>query len=347
MAGRAKRDAYVNLNPDIGMMQLTPTPARGDMGGFVRRTLIPLLVALAYASFLTSLPIDAFKDRVVYFAYTTTSDVIFYRYLVYDIKAIFANEPIWLYINVILIKFLTPDQILQTIIFFSSFITSFILMRMENKNLFWIMIFLLVPAIIKNYIVHLRQGLAIAIFIAGYYSQSRTLKPILLGITPFIHSSFFFILMMAGINYATGVMKFPLWMRITFITICYVATASLLEVVASGVGARQILEYQGAEVDVSGVGFVFWTCVFLLFLSSGVTFLRQHTLPTSLLAFYLGTYFIVPFAARILESGLFLILICGLAMQGWRKAAFLSMLILFILLTYYFQSNEPLLGWAA
>lgn len=337
----------MNRTPEFGMTQFNPVPARDDTGSFVRRTLIPLLAALAYASFLTSLPIDAFKDRVIYFAYTTTSDVIFYRYLVYDIKAIFANEPVWLYVNVVLIKFLTPDQILQTIIFSSSFVTSFILMRNENKNLFWIMVFLLVPAIIKNYIVHLRQGLAIAVFIAGYYSQSRTIKPILFGITPFIHSSFFFILMMAGINYATGIMKFPLWMRITFITICYIATASLLEVVASGVGARQILEYQGAAVEVSGVGFAFWTCVFLLFLSSGVTFLRQHTLPASLLAFYLGTYFIVPFAARILESGLFLILVCGLAMEGWRKAAFLGMLILFILLTYYSQINEPWFGWAA
>jgi hypothetical protein len=347
MAGRAKRDGFVNLTPGIGMTQLNPAPARGDTGGFVRRTLIPFLVALAYASFLTSLPIDAFKDRAYYFIYTTTSDIIFYRYLAYDIKTIFANEPLWLYINFSLINILTPDQIIRSIIFFSAFVSSFILMRNENKNLFWIMVFLLMPAIIKNYIIHLRQGLAITIFIAGYYSQSRTMKPLLLAMTPFIHSSFFFILMMAGINYATGVMKFPLWMRVTFITVCYIATAAMLDVVASGVGARQIREYADAAIDVSGVGFAFWTCVFLLFLSSGVAFLRSHTLPTSLLAFYLGTYFIVPFAARILESGLFLVLVCGLAMQGWRKAVFLAMLILFILLTYYTQINEPWFGWAA
>jgi hypothetical protein len=151
--------------------------------------------------------------------------------------------------------------------------------------------------------------------------------------------------MLAGINYATTILRFPVWLRVIFFIVCYLATALLMEVIASGVGARQILEYQGAEIVVSGLGFAFWSAVFLMFLTSGPAFIRQHSLPVSILAFYLGTYFIVPFAARILESGLLMILVTGLALGRWKRPAFLSMLSFFILLVYFLQRNEPWFGW--
>lgn len=329
------------------VMNIGARPVRADDSyGYrlYRFGLLPFAFAFCYALFLANLPIDIFFDRINYFAYASNSDFIV---SLYDgnPRALLANEPLWLYMNIWLSHIFDAEQTVRFFIFSSAFLSSFFLVRKEKANIVWLILFLLMPGLIKNYIVHIRQGVAIAIFMAGYYSKSKYSRAILWAMTPFIHASYFFVLMLAGINYVTTVMRFPTWVRVSFFTACYLVTALMMDVIASGVGARQIIEYENVEVVVSGLGFLFWTLVILMFLSSGAEFIRQHALPISILALYLGTYFLVPFAARILESGLFLILVSGLALRGWKRSAYLAMLTLFIAFTYFSQRNEPWFGW--
>lgn len=332
---------------NIGVTNMGPRSARlTETYGYrlYRFGLFPFIFAFFYASFLANLPIDVFVDRVNYFAYASNSDFIV---SLYDgnARALFANEPLWLYMNVWLSYFFDSEQTVRFFIFSSAFVSSYLLVRKEKSHIIWLILFLFMPGLIKNYIVHIRQGVAIAIFMAGYYSKSKYWRAIFWAMTPFIHSSYFFVLMLAGINYATTAMRLPTWMRVSFFAVCYLVTALLMDVIAAGVGARQVIEYQNVEVVVSGIGFLFWAMVIWMFLSSGPDFIRQHALPISILALYLGTYFIVPFAARILESGLFLILVSGLALQGWKRNVYLAMLTLFIAFTYFSLRNEPWFGW--
>lgn len=338
---------YLTSGQNNWVANIEPRPDRAaDSYSYrlYRFGLLPFAFAFCYALFLANLPIDAFVDRVNYFAYASNSDFIV---SLYDgnSRALFANEPLWLYMNIWLSHIFDAEQTVRFFIFSSAFVSSFLLIKKEKAHIIWLIMFLFMPGLIKNYIIHIRQGVAIAIFMAGYYSNSKYYRAIFWAMTPFIHASYFFVLMLAGINYATTVMRFPTWVRISFFAGCYLVTALLMDVIASGVGARQIVEYENIEVVVSGLGFLFWTLVILMFLSSGTEFIRQHALPISILALYLGTYFIVPFAARILESGLFLILVSGLALRGWKRNVYLAMLTLFIAFTYFTQRNEPWFGW--
>lgn len=306
--------------------------------------LFSLVFAFAYANYLTNLPLDAFKDRLNYFVYASSSEAILNRYTHNNLSLLF-NEPLWIYLNIFLGNFLYRDDIVRTIIFVPAFLTSFILLKNNSRNMIWIIVMLVLPQVVKNNIIHLRQGIAIAVFIAGYYSNRKIFKILLIGISPLIHSSFFIILMIWGITYATGVIRLSVPLRVLFFTACYAIAAVALITVASNLGARQALLYESLDPEVSGFGFIFWSAILILFLSGGTNFVRRFAFPISILTFYLVTYFAVPFSARVLESGLLIILGAGLALDNERKPLFLTLLIAFTVLSYVERLGQPWLGW--
>lgn len=331
-------------------LDLKPYPARAVLRRSTApqhrfaMTLFAFVFALAYSSFLANLPLDVFKDRLNYFVYASSSDIILTRYTVNNLSFL-SNEPLWLYLNIFLSRFLYPDDLVKFIVFAPAFLTSFFVIRSDSKNAIWLIVILILPQVVKNNIIHLRQGVAISLFIIGYYSNSKPLRFILMAAAPLIHSSFFFILMIWGITYATGVLRLSVAMRVLFFTACYAVVALLLLVAASNLGARQALLYESIDPEVSGFGFMFWSSILILFLSAGTDFVRRFAFPISILTFYLATYFAVPFSARILESGLLIILLAGLSLDNWRRPAFLMLLILFTIVSYATRWGQPWLGW--
>ncbi|HWV59178.1 MAG TPA: EpsG family protein [Sphingopyxis sp.] len=330
-------------SPDAAFARSPALPPRPTTTPIVA-TLFSLVFALAYANYLTNLPLDAFQDRLNYFVYASSSEAILNRYASSNLSLL-SNEPLWIYLNIFLGNFLYRDDIVKTIIFVPAFLTAFLSLRNNSNSLFWVIIMLLVPQVIKNNIIHLRQGVAVAVFLAGYYSDRRILKILLMGMAPLIHSSFFIILMIWGITYATGIIRLSVPLRVIFFTACYAIVAVVLLVVASSLGARQALMYESIDPNVSGFGFAFWSVVLILFLSAGTDFVRRFAFPISILTFYLVTYFAVPFAARVLESGLLIILGAGLALNDERKLLFLTLLTGFTVLSYVERLGQPWLGW--
>ncbi|MBT2133570.1 hypothetical protein KK137_04400 [Croceibacterium sp. LX-88] len=311
---------------------------------WIRRA-FPLVFALCYAGALAYLPVDAFTDRDNYFVYANYSDLILARYTNIGLISFLANEPLWLLLNIILSQYIYPENVLRVFIFVPAFVISWQLLKRNPGHAIWMVLFLISPQVVKNHIIHLRQGLALGVFVLGYFAGPKWLRICLMFASGFIHSSFFFILVIGVAVWASDTLRSEPRLRAAVLIMCFVTIGVLIGVVSGGLGARQALLYADADLEISGLGFLFWLTMFVLFASAGSTFLKDNMFAFSNLAFYLAIYFLTPVAGRIFESGLFLVFQAGLALPGWRKRCFLAAFAVLTAAQYAARVGEPLLGW--
>src|SRR5690554_6648259 len=159
-----------------------------------------LVIATVYALYLANLPIDAFKDRINYINYTFNSEYRFYDRLSNNWISLLSNEPLSLLINIFLSKYFSSENTLRILIGVPAFITAYSILRVNPRYFFLLLFLLFVPQIIKNHIIHLRQGVALSFFLIGWFSNKKYIKYFFLLLTPFIHSSFFMILSIVFMN---------------------------------------------------------------------------------------------------------------------------------------------------
>ncbi|MEO3432603.1 hypothetical protein [Inquilinus sp. CAU 1745] len=281
--------------------------------------LVAAVFALIYGTALASLPILLFQDRENYLVYADESLAILLRYAERGVLPLITNEPVWLLINSALGAVLVPADVLRVLIFVSATIVAYRVLRADARNAFWLLLFLLLPQIVKNHIVHLRQGVAIAVFLLGWFSRRKTWWIAALAVTPLIHASFFFILLLVAISALSRWSRLGPDVRLSAFASLGLGLGWSLGVIASILGARQAEVYSFTAADVSGLGFLFWASILVLMIMQGKSFLRQHTLEVAIICFYLSTYFLVEVAARIFESGLILVLLACLHLTSWRK----------------------------
>lgn len=307
--------------------------------------LFTLVLAVAYGAFLASLPLEVFKDRDNYLTYVLAAPLILERYAAGGLLTVLANEPAWLLLNSWLGAFFPPETVVRLLIFLPATVTAWLTLRNRQGWIGWALLFLFFPAVIKNHIIHLRQGVAIALFLLGWYARRRSWRWALWPITPFIHASFFFVLLIYGLVHVAKTLRLAADLRtVTTFGVAIVVTLSL-PWLAAGVGARQAFEYNLLEAEVSGLGFLFWSFILAVLLSQGRQFLRRHAFETATITFYLGMYFLGAVSARIYESTLLLVLLSGLDLEKRRRSVFLIMIGGFIFLSYYLRLGDPWLGW--
>lgn len=301
-----------------------------------------LVIAAIYALYLANLPIYAFKDRLNYIDYTFNSEYIFNDRWTYNLISFFTNEPLFLLINIFLSKFFSPENSLRILIGIPAFIIAYSILRVNPRYFFILFLLLFIPQIIKNHIIHLRQGVAIAFFLLGWFNNNKKVKYFFLSLTPFVHSSFFIIIPIIFLNeyFKNNVFfnKFQIEISIffaVFISLSMSFFASILD-------ARQ--QVNEAE-EISGLGFLFWSLLLVLFLMDKHNFKKRAIIPISLLILYLVNYFTIAVAARIFESGIILVLLSGLYITPKRRLIFFTFLFLYAVLTYYLRYNLPYFGW--
>jgi len=307
--------------------------------------LFSLSFATAYATILATLPIDVFKDRANYLVYAKDSADVVASFYSINALVLLANEPIWLFVNSGLSKFFGPEATLRIVIFFPSFVVSFLLVKENPKNVLWMIFFLVMPLVVKNHVVHLRQGLGIAFFLFGYYSRHTFFRVLWVATASFIHSSFLVIGAIGLSVWLYRQLKLPPRLRLLLLAISFSGMGFLLIEIASALGARQGQRYADTSVDISGVGFIFWFLILLVFLSRGAAFARRNMFPLGVLLFYLASYFQIAVGARILESAVISILIAGVSLTGWPRQAFLFLIVIYSVAMYVFRIGEPWLGW--
>jgi len=303
------------------------------------------ILAVAYGVILASLPLEAFKDRANYLVYAKDSWAILIRYWERGLLPTLANEPIWLLLNSGFAKWLAPENVVRLIIFIPASLIAWLVLRYGRRQFLWLLFFLLLPSVVKNHIVHLRQGVAIAVFMAGWMTTWRPGRIILLATTPFIHSSFFFILSLMTFTSMLRSFRISVGLRNVFVAIAGIVIGLRLEWLASLFGARQAMQYEFAATDVSGLGFAFWFLVLVVWCFQGRSFLDRHSFEVAAIVFYLSTYFFIEVSARIFESSLLLVLLAGLGLTGWRRQALLVMMLGYGVLQWVMRIGQPGLGF--
>ncbi|HDY8002268.1 TPA: EpsG family protein [Vibrio vulnificus] len=305
-----------------------------------------LLFSFLYSFLLAcAIPVDAVLDRVNYLTYAADSEIIITRYLSSGLSSLIFNEPIWLGLNFFLSLLFSPENTVSVIVFISSFLSSYFVLKVSPKNIVFLLFILFVPQVIGKYIVHLRQGLAISVFLMGWYITNIKLRYLIFFTTPFIHSSFFFVLILLILTEVSLKMKLARDIRSILVVCVGLALGVGLNYIVGFFGARQATEYQFTSDSVSGIGFLFWLGVLSLYWFQGHVFVRKHAFSISAIVFYLSTYFFLEVSGRIFESMIVVVLLASIDLRSWRKSTFFIALSFFVLLTWLQRVNQPMFGW--
>ena len=288
---------------------------------------------------------DEIKDRANYIIYANSSDLIILKYFYSGILAFFFNEPLWLSFNIFLRSFLEPEQVVSTIIFFSASLSSYLILKINPKYFLFLLFLLFLPQVTVKYVVHLRQGLAISFFLLGWFSASKKWRWSFFIIASLIHASFFFVTLLYFLSIAMQRFKLAADLR-TILTVIFGLIVSFgLGVAASFLGARQSEQYDFSAAETSGLGFLFWLGVSILYFLQGREFTRSHIFTMTTITFYLTTYFFIEVTGRIFESAILIVMLSSLELTSWRKKLFLLVCTFYAFVTWLIKINEPWLGW--
>lgn len=305
-----------------------------------------LTLAIIYSYLLVILiPVDAVMDRSNYLEMATSANAYLSDNFLIGGLYFFSNEPVWIVINVFLSTYFTPDAVISVIIFFSSFIASYLLIKKSDVNIFLILLILLAPQVMKNYVIHLRQGLAVSFFLIGYFSSNKLIKSLFWLLSPLVHSSFSFVFCIMLMSKLFKKIKVNVLLKLILLAFCFLFIASLVEPVSVLLGARQANEYDFVGADSSGLAFLFWCFILFLYISEGQEFISKNIFCICIMLFYLTTYFLLPISARIFESAIIVVLISGTRLTKVRKHLYIFLVIFYVSLSYLMSISKPYLGW--
>jgi len=316
---------------------------QGDSLIFYR--LFCFVLAVLYGTVLSDIPNDQFKDYGNYLTYGEFSWVILQKHSYEGVLTLIFNEPVWLLLNSLLSNYMYPETVIKTIIFLSASSVAWLVLTRYPKYFIWLILFLLFPLVVKNYLIHLRQGAAIALFLWGWSSSNRYMRWLFMGLAPFVHASFFYILFFMWLAKWMVSLRLGQYIRLlVFLSMGVLFSLSSMWL-TSFVGARQAEHYDFSMTEVSGIGFAFWLAIFVLMVMEGKTYLREHVVETGILVFYLSSYWLIEVTGRVFESGIILLLLAGLSLTGYRQAGFFVAIFLMSSLIWAQRFSRPLLGY--
>lgn len=304
-----------------------------------------LLIALFYASLLASLPMEGLMDRDNYLNAARVSPLTLAHYFDQGILVGLTNEPVWLGINSILGFSLEPDVVVRIAVFFSAFTVAYLVLKHSNQHFILLILVLLFPLVIKNFIVHLRQGVAIAFFAIGWFASGKKTKYVFYTMSPLTHSSFFLILPLMFLREVLTRLRLAIDVKAIVYVLSGVTVGISIVFLASLLGARQADTTALMDSGVSGVGFVMWALIALLLVLQGRSFLDKNTFAIGALLFYLATYFLTPIAGRLFESAVLFVLLAGLTLTSYRKYGFMLIILAFTLVYFIMKLGQPLMGF--
>lgn len=318
--------------------------------------LLYVLVSLAYSYFLSVyfLDFDNVTDRGNYIVHVLDAEKRFFNsdWSLSGTISFFANEPLWRFINYILSQFFDPKKSIAIYIFISSFVFAFsvfIISNRYNHSVHVVFIFallcLLLPQVMKNFISHLRQGVAISLFLFSYVFLTGWRQKTIFLLMPFIHASFFFVIIILYLPKIFGLIKPSVGVGFTFLSFVFLMSGYISLDMASFLGAKQTY-YELADGRVSGLGFIFWSCVFLIYIKQGSVFVSENKLALHALLFYISVYWFFPVAGRIFESVLIFVLIAALGLRSSNFYFCIFLYIMYFLYQWVPRIGQAGLGWA-
>ena len=279
--------------------------------------------ALVFALVLANLPVDQFVDRENYLVYAMNAPEILSSRIGNGYFSFVFNEPVWVLINLILSSVMTAENCVRVIILFSAFSTSYLVLKNSPPEYILVVLaFIFLPQILKNNIIHLRQGLGVAFFLWGWFSERKMISYLFFFTAALVHSSFIIILfgmvvitLLSGLKISDGIRG------LIYISVG-IGISLFGLMIASYLGARQAEQYSEITASTSGFGFLFWSGILLIYILEGKSFIKENSFSIFFIFIYLATYFTLPVTGRVLESALLIILLTSLKLRNWAKASF-------------------------
>jgi hypothetical protein len=270
--------------------------------------LLGSVISVIYIYVSLSLPHIFFRDRDVYLVYAESSDKLLD---LYSGLSLYANEPLFLKINIFLNYFLSASTIVYFYLFICLFGIHFLLFK-YSKNIFMFVLGVIL-LFLCNYSFHaefvvLRQtiGSIILLFVLSY---TRNIKLILITsfICSFIHSSF--LLITAFLFLYHFLSKFNDKIKSLIVIIASALLGLFITVVGKFLGVRQASEdHIVSAVSVGGGAFICFLSLliyFLFFYKVDVKLKNIYDFSILGLSLFVGLYFINPAAGRLMSTFIF------------------------------------------
>ena len=300
-----------------------------------------LVIVFLVAISLASRPIPWAKDALNYLNYVVYSDVLLDNTITKSFSNplfFLVNEPFWLFINHLLGSIVQPEMVLRIVIFFSTFLVLLSLGKLTNYSLWTVFFFFIVSQILKNHITHLRQGLALGIFLFGLVIKGRT-GLVLRMLSPFVHTSFWFMLFLEFFEQVARKIRLSISVKLLLFAVLTFAIILSLPFIVEIFGDRRFSEYEFRMAQsASFLGFMWWIVLGTLFFL-GTRKNKISTLSTYGIVFYLVSYFFLDFGARLFENVVPLILAVMLTSTKEFKFVFGMLMLLYGALGWYFRGG--------
>jgi hypothetical protein len=299
---------------------------------------IYLILCILISLLLSLRPIPWATDDSNYLDYVSFSSELLIK-IFNNPLGVFVDEPLWLLINSFLGLIFENEVALRIIIFISSFIALKSLGILTNDSFLMLLLFVFIGEILAKYILHIRQGLAISLFLFGLARKGKR-GTVLRLLTPFIHTSFWIVVfydiyeMILRKKFKVSAKK-----RLVLFSILNMVVILLLPYIATLMNDRRVELYNFTMApDASGNGFIFWIVLgigyFLAVNKNHIGILGCYGI-----IFYLESYFFLEFSARILENFLAIIIIAIINTKEKYRLPLLIGLFIYGALGWYYKGG--------
>jgi len=245
-----------------------------------RSTFVAIIVSLLVTFFYYSFHIGLNTEHVFYLRYATSSmAIVESRFLVSPLYLIL-NEPLWLIINVTLTHILGHPVIVISVMFYFVILVK-VFYVVKHSYQFWPLYFILFFD--PNFYLHLRQQVAIALFLFLVLIGKRKIATILSSLTHIIMISAFL----------------PVFRRF-LLRYWFILAIFMLTIACIGPDMPRQLSNIGSERLVkSGLGLILYSFVFLIMIRYK-TYSLDGVMAKYYLGFYVGSYFFMDLPQRFL-----------------------------------------------
>ena len=280
-------------------------------------------------------------DRESYFiSFANTPDIID-RMDFLSLPILF-QEPLYRVIVYWLGIFFSPQSVALILIGISASLSIGVLYKARPDLLPLIILVFLLPQFMGKYIAHIRQGIAIAIFLVLYFYYKRSLITSCF-IAGLAHISFFIALPILFVIKITPKKRtYALLLTVGFfLSALFFFYQDIFRQLVFYLNIRQGQNYSFTSDNVSGLGFLYWFGIYIFFYMQK-RLSESRTLSMNIIGLYCASYLFVNFLSRLLESFLPMIFIELKSLN--TKVCYLA-LIFYLVVSWNGRLSSPLLGF--
>jgi hypothetical protein len=305
----------------------------------------------AFSDILHGIDFDNIRDRVYYLDYVNFELDQLLGNFEYNILIFLANEPLFSFMTVFLGNvFETDVAAVRSLIIIISFVGAYYCYN-KTRNIYLTLLIMFFGQVYVNYVMSLRQGAALALFLLGMLARGKV-RNLFLFSAPFVHNSFFLTLFFYYTAKILTKYRIDFKVATLLITILNLIIFNTVLKMASFLGVRQAenyVMYGGADDSVSGLGFILWIFLLLIFLF-GIKYNDQLYAEKNFyiekkflvyfsiisITFYLFSYVYVPPLARTIQNSALIILSASVYLSS--RFILIFYCFMFLLFSYFLMN---------